>query len=329
MARVLISATPFAKVRTGYYEILQAAGHDMVYPSVQRQLSEDEAIEQASGCAAILAGSEPYTERFFTARPEVRVLARAGVGYDAVDVEAATRHGVVVAYAPGSNQEAVAEHTFMLMLSLAKNLLGQDPLIRQGSWPRYANLPLRGQTLGIIGLGRIGKAVAERALAFRMHVLATEPVPDHAFISHHGIALVGLEELLSQADYVTLHCPLTPETHQMINRERLGRMKATAFLINTARGGVVHEPDLAKALREGQIAGAGLDVLNVEPPGPDHPFFALDHVILTAHTAGVDHQSRDMMGLLAAQAISRLSLGEWPEELIVNPQVKPHFRWHS
>src|SRR6185503_9429408 len=194
--------------------------------------------------------SEPYPREVIAkaAAAGLKVIARAGVGYDAVDLAAATDHGVAVCYAPGTNQEAVAEHAFMLMLALTRKLREQDIEVRQGTWPRRTVGNLRGQTLGIIGLGRIGKAVAHRAVPFGLKVLATEILPDHAFAVAHNVTFVPLEELLRQSDIITLHVPKTPETKNIIRKETLALMRPTAFLLNTSRGGVVHEKDLYDAL---------------------------------------------------------------------------------
>src|SRR5207245_8594290 len=160
-----------------------------------------------------------------------------------------------------------------------KNVVAQHPAVKAGEWPRQANLPLRGRTLGIAGLGRIGKAVALRGEAFGMRLLAYEPFPDKAFARDHGVALVSLEELLRESDYLTLHIPLLPESRYLINRQTLALMKPSAFLINTARGGLVNEADLAEALRSKRIAGAAIDVFEQEPPDKKHAFFALENVV--------------------------------------------------
>jgi phosphoglycerate dehydrogenase-like enzyme len=324
--RVLIAPAPLKEIEPVYGPTITGAGFEMVYPTRNVQMTEAELLDQLPGCAASLAGSEPYTRAVIAAAAAkgLKVIARAGVGYDAVDLEAATDHGVVVTFAPGTNQDAVAEHTFTLILALAKNLISQHNLIKQGQWPRRANLPLRGKTLGVVGLGRIGKAVALRGKAFLMDVVAYEPYPDQAFVAEQGIPLLSFEEVLSRSDWVTLHLPMLPESRQCINHRTLGLMKSTAYLINTSRGGVVNEPDLYAALKNRQIAGAGLDVFEEEPPG-DNPLLSLDNVVLTAHTAGVDLQSRNDMARVAAEAIAKLLSGEWPDAWVVNPKVKGAF----
>jgi phosphoglycerate dehydrogenase-like enzyme len=326
MKKVLIAPATLAKIQGPYYQLLREADFELVYPQREAQLTEEELLHYLKGVVASLAGSEPYTRRVLAAHPDLRVIARAGVGYDAVDVAAASEQGVPVTITPGANQDSVAEHTFTLILALAKHLIAQHHGTRTGKWPRQANLPLRGRTLGVAGLGRIGKAVAIRGLGFGMRVIAFEPLPDQAFVGQHGIALVPLERLLAESDYLTLHIPLTPESRYLINRRTLALMKPTAFLINTARGGLVCEADLLEALQARRIAGAGIDVFEQEPPEPG-PLLEMDNVVLTPHAAGVDLQSRDDMALSAAQAIVSLSRGEWPAEKVVNPEVRQRFRW--
>jgi phosphoglycerate dehydrogenase-like enzyme len=326
--KVLISPAPLAGIGGPFVEMLREGGFELLYTSRRGQLNEEEVLDhvRGRGLSAILAGSEPYTRRVLDSAPELRVIARAGVGYDAVDVPAATERGVVVAITPGTNQDAVAEHTFAMILDLAKGIAASDRAVRGGAWPREPTLPLRGKTLGVVGLGRIGKEVALRGLAFRMRVLAYEPIPDTAFVRRHGVPLVPLERLLAESDYVTLHSPLIPETRHLIQRRTLDLMKPTAFLVNTARGGLVCEVELLEALRNRRIAGAALDVLAQEPPGAS-PLFELDNVLLTPHVAGVDVQSRDDMALHAARAIVALRHGEWPAQQVVNPEVRQRFRW--
>jgi phosphoglycerate dehydrogenase-like enzyme len=326
MPKVLISAMALVHLDGAYRRVLREAGFEFVFPAQAVQLTEEEVIPLLQGVSASLAGSEPYTARVFAAAPALRVVARVGVGYDAVELAAATAHGVAVTIAPNTNQEAVAEHTFALILGLAKNLANQHNTTRAGSWPRGTNLPVRGQTLGIAGLGRIGKAVALRGEAFGMRLLAYEPFPDTAFAAAHHVELVPLDRLLSESDYLSLHLPLTAESKHLINRHTLAKMKPTAFLVNTARGGLVCEADLLEALKSRRIAGAGLDVFEEEPPGRI-PLFELDNVLVTPHAAGVDVRSRDDMALSAAEAIAALSRGEWPSEKVVNPEVRAKFQW--
>lgn len=326
MPKVLIGPAQLAGLDAGFVHVLKNAGFELVFPKKRLQMTEEELDEQLAGVVATIAGSEPYTRKVVSNHPQLRVVARAGVGYDAVDCQVCTEKGVAVTITPNTNQDAVAEHCFAMMLALAKNLINQHQGTVANKWPRQTTLPLRGRTLGIAGLGRIGKAVALRGQCFGMKLLAYEPFPDHAFAQKVGLTFVPLDRLIAESDYISLHVPMSPESRQMIRKETIAKMKPTAFLINTSRGGLVNEPDLLEALQSKRIAGAGLDVFENEPPG-DHAFFKLDNVVVTPHAAGVDLQSRDDMALSAAEAIVSFSKGEWPTEKVVNPDVKKTFKW--
>lgn len=327
MPKVLVSPATLNQVHGSHIDALVKAGLEPVYNGLGRQMVEEDLLVHLKGITACVAGSEPYTQRVFQAHPQLRVVARVGVGYDAVDLDAATANGVAVTFAPNTNHGSVAEHTFALMLALTKRLISQHEGVRTGKWPRGTNLPMRSKTLGIAGLGRIGKAVATRARAFGMRLLAYEPFPDQAFIKAQEIELVSFEELLKQSDFLTLHLPMSEESRHLMNHKTLALMKPSAFLINTSRGGVICEADLEVALREKRIAGAGLDVFEEEPPLETNPLLKLDSVVLTPHAAGVDVLSIAEMALSAAEAVVSLSRGEWPEEKVVNPKVRSRFRW--
>jgi phosphoglycerate dehydrogenase-like enzyme len=325
--KVLVTPMTLAGIDSPYLGVLRDAGFEPVFTKRTFLLTEQELLDALPGICGVIAGSEPYTPRVLAASPQLRVIARAGVGYDAINVPAATEHGVVVAIAPGTNQESVAEHTFALILALAKDVPNQNAAIRAGQWPRRANLPLRGRTLGIAGLGRIGKAVAERGKAFGMRLLAYELYPDRAFATRSGVELVSFERLLAESDYLSLHLPLTEESRHLIDKRALAAMKPTAYLVNTARGGLVCEADLCQALEAGRIAGVGLDVFEEEPTTKANPLCRFENVVMTPHSAGVDLQSRDDMAVSAARTIVALSRGEWPAECVVNPDVRTRFRW--
>lgn len=325
--KILIAPSHLPEIEGVYTPALAAIHAKLVYPKRPAQMTEAELLDQLPGCVATLAGSEPYTARVIesAAKAGLKIIARAGVGYDGIDVAAATKHGIVVTYAPGTNHEAVGETTLMLMLNLAKSFLLQHTEIAAGRWPRRAYQPLRGQTLGVIGLGRTGQAVARRALAFQMDVIAIDPVQDTAFAEAHSIRFVSLDELLTRSDYVSLHVPLTPKTREMMNTDTLKSMKPTARLINCSRGEVVDESALLEALTAGRLAGAGLDVFTHEPPG-DNPLTKLPNVVLTAHTAGVDWQSRNDMARVPAECIATLMTGGWPIECVVNGELRETWR---
>lgn len=326
MPKVLIAPMTLASVQGAFLHLLHEAGFETFYPNRNHQLSEEELLATLDGAVGTLAGMEPYTQRVLAAHPSLRVIARVGVGYDAVDTSAATAHGVAVCIAPGTNQEAVAEHTMSLLLGIAKDVGAGHIGTREGRWPRRITQPIRGRVLGLAGLGRIGKAVAVRAAAFGMRVIAYDPIPDATFARQQGIELVSFERLLAESDFLSLHLPLMAESRHLINRQTLARMKPGSYLINTARGGLVCEADLIDALRSGHLGGAGLDVFEAEPPPPS-ALFEMHNVLVTPHTAGTDTQSLADMARCAAEAIVDISRGRWPAEKVVNPAVQSRFRW--
>ena len=293
----------------------------------QGLLSDAEEIETLAGADAVVAWGERYPSAVLNALPNLRVIARLGVGFDKINLDAATNRGIVVTITPNSNHEAVAEHALALIMALAKNLPTGDRAMRAGQWPNVPRKPIRGSTLGIVGLGRIGRSLAARAATMRMRVIAAELYPDQAFVDKHGVEIVDLDSLLARSDYVSLHCPLNDRTRGLMNRRTLAAMNPDACLVNTARGGLVVEPDLIDALESGQIAGAGLDVFEQEPTPPDNPLYRLDTVVVSPHIAGNDELSIVEMGLEAAQCIVDLRAGRWPEGSVVNREVKADWSW--
>ena len=272
-------------------------------------MDDETVVEVLEGASAVIASAERYTARVLESLPDLRVVARSGVGFDRVDLAAATSNDVVVAITPNANHESVAEHAMALIMALARSLVSADGPMRRGEWPNSPRKQLRGSTLGIVGLGRIGKSLATRALAMKMRVIATELQPDQVFVEENGVQLMGLDELLASADYVSLHCPLSEETRGLVDGAKLALMKPTAYLVNTARGGLIVEADLAAALRSGVLAGAGLDVFEEEPPGLDNPLYELDNVILSPHVAGLDELAVEEMGKRGGQQYHRSLAG--------------------
>jgi len=323
MPSVLITTEVLRDAPGAHLNALHAAGYDVRYPAKSLLLSEEDVLEAAQGIVAIIAGSEPYTERVLAALPQLRVISRNGVGYDRVDVPAATRHSVAVTITPDGNHQAVAEHTLAMLLAVARSVVPNAVDTRQGNWRRRSiMIPLRGKTLGIVGLGRIGRSVAVRAGAFGMRLLAHETYPDLDFAKTYNIELVDFDSLLSRSDFVTLHTPMSAETQEIINRKSLARMKPGSVLINTARGGLVNEANLLEALKSGHLAGAGLDVLAVEPPPPNHPLLALDNVIVSPHVSALDEQAIKDMALGAAENILDIYRGQWRLAGLLNPEVQ-------
>jgi phosphoglycerate dehydrogenase-like enzyme len=307
-----------------YLRRLEQAGFEVVRNPLGRHYTESELIDALPGVFATLAGGEPYTERVFAAAPDLRMVARFGVGYDMIDVPAATRHGVAIAMAFGANHEAVADFTLALMLGLSTSLLGHHQRAKSGGWGCGFHAAFWGATVGIVGLGRIGRAVARRCRGFEMRVLAHDIQPDPAYARAHSIELVPLDALLRESDFVTIHAPHTKATENLIGRRELAQMKPSAYLVNTARGALVDEDALHEALAAGRIAGAGLDVFKREPP-TGSPLLALDNVLLTPHAAGMDVTAEAAMANRCIDSILALARGQHPgEAYVLNPDALTH-----
>ena len=289
--------------------------------------SDQEEIATLSGASATPAGGERYTAHVIESLPDLRVIARLGVGFDRVDLHAATERGVVVTITPTANHEAVAEHALALILAVAKSIVPADREMRSGGWASRHSTALRGRTLGIVGLGRIGRSLAILAQGLGMRVIAAEVAPDRSFVEERDIQIVDLDFLLETADYVSLHCPLDDDTRGIINADRLARMKQDAVLVNTARGGLLVEADLVEALSSSTIGGAALDVFEQEATAADNPLFKLDNVIVSPHVAGNDDIAVESMHIEAAQCVIDLSRGVWPDGAVVNGELKGHWRW--
>jgi len=272
----------------------------------------------------LIRGKPAATASLMTACRKLRVLGRHGVGLDTVDIPAATKLGVAVVHAPGSNSQAVAEHALMLMLTCAKHTFEIDRLTKKGDWSARTsvhNIELGGRTLGIVGVGNVGRRVATFAAALGMRVLGYDPYVDPGELRRRGVEPVAsLDTMLPQCDVVTFHTPLTPETRGMLGAKNIALMKPGAIVVNTSRGGVQTEPELFEALTRGTLAAAGLDVWEQEPTSLDNPIFNLPNVVCSAHVAGVTREAHRVAGLQVAGEMLRVLRGERPD-VLVNPDV--------
>ena len=311
-----------------HLKILHDAGFETV-PSPGGMSLYDSAklIPLVQDCVAVVAGSEPWTDEVLAACPKLRVLSRTGVGFDAIDMAAADRHRVIVATTPGVNHHAVAEHTIALMFGVGRNFPQQDQQVRKCAWVRPATPRILGTTLGLMGLGRIGQAVATRAVGLGMKVVAYEPFPNREFNEKWGIELVSLDQLLSRSDYVSLHLPVGPETKHIMNAAAFAKMKPGSVLVNTARGLLVDEKALIAALQSGHLRGAGLDVFEVEPLPNDSPLLTMSNVLMSGHIAGLDIESQRDTLVMCAETIVSLSRGRWPTECIRNMAGITDWKW--
>ncbi|KLU62253.1 hydroxypyruvate reductase [Peptococcaceae bacterium CEB3] len=300
--RILVTPTSFCqKHRSVAKDMLEKFADDIVYNPLDRPLHEDEVSGLLEGVDGYIAGLDHITSRVLRNAPSsLKVISRYGAGCDRVDLQAAFEKGIAVTNTPGVNSEAVAELTFGLMLAAARKISFLDRKVKEGEWPRTSGVELCGKTLGIIGLGAIGKCVAIRGRGFSMRVLAYDPFADREYADQNSIQSVSLDELLQKADFISLHVPLNEQTRNLINREVLAGMKKGAILVNTARGGLIDEAAALEALKSGKLGGLGLDAFEQEPPG-NSPLFALENVVTTPHTGAHTVEAVGKMGMLAVQ----------------------------
>ena len=318
---VLVEARPFAVFDSAPMEKLKTSGMRVI--DLRGSGIKDsifiKALKQAD---AVLCGNDlRVDDHLFNKAPKVRVIAKLGVGLDTVDIAAASRRGVVVIHTPGANNQAVADHTFALILSLARKIRYCDQSLREKRWEhtKIIGVEIWQKTIGIIGLGAIGRCVALRAKGFQMKIVACDPYWPVEFAAEQDIEKLSLDKLLRVSDIVTIHAPLTPENKELINAKTLELMKPTAFLINAARGGIVNESDLHQALKTGLIAGAGIDVFEHEPPH-DSPLLGLENVVLTPHTAAFTHEAMNNMSMRVVEQLIDFYHGKKPIH-VVNPEV--------
>jgi len=276
----------------------------------------------------VALGLTPLGEAELQAAPRLRVVARHGVGYDSVDVAALTRRGIPLMVTGTANSPSVAEEALFFMLTLAKRGAAMQAMVQQGRWAeRLSQLPvdLFGKTVLVVGFGRVGSRVAKSCSALGMTIIVYDPYVGARAIEAAGcVAVSALDDALARADFVTIHCPKTPETQGMFNAARLGRMKRSAYLINTARGGIVDEEALHSALVRAELAGAGLDVFDREPPAANNPLLALPQVVLAPHMAGVTKESFDRMAVAVATNLLDFLDGNPKQDHVVNQEVLRH-----
>jgi D-3-phosphoglycerate dehydrogenase len=279
-------------------------------------LTRERVSELLRDADAWIVATAPVTREMLVRFPKLRVIAKRGVGYDQVDVAAAKELGRVVTFAPGGNGPSVGDHTIALMLAVAKRLCEFRELMRAGDWSVQPVTELYQKTVGLVGLGRIGRGVAQRLKGFETTILAYDEMPDREYANAHGIRFVDLPYLLRESDYISLHVPLTLTSRDLINEAALASMKKTAILVNTARGGLIDEAALLRALRSGKVGGAGLDVFwgEQEPASRSvaDELMSLPNVVVTPHVAGASREGMARGNLLAAQGIVAVFDGGTP-----------------
>ncbi len=298
--------------------MLEEAGFEVVekFP-VDRSWADGETIEKLAGVDAFIAGGEHINAQTMVRADRLKVVARNGVGYDRVDLDVCTERGILVTFTPGSMADAVADHAMALLLGLVRGLVSGDRSVKAGEYEVAIGEDLSAMTLGLMGCGRIGVEVVRRALGFKMRVVVHDPWVAAAAIEEMGAEAVELDELLAQSDAITLHTPLNEENASMVDVDFLGRMKAGSYLINTARGGLVHEQALIEALKSGHLAGAGLDCQEKEPPvGTSLELVRLDRVLAMPHSGSKTYAAREAMSVMAAHNVIQGLNGQVPDHLV-------------
>ena len=308
--KVLLTTTSFQDTPGPHHDLLAAQSYEIVRE--RGPLPEARMLELAGDFDALLCGDDAITRAVLEkSLPRLKVVAKYGIGLDKVDVAAATELKLPVTFCPGVNHTTVAEHTFGLLLAIYRQIVEQNIAVHEGKWKRLTGHELMGTTIGIAGLGRIGKEVAIRARAFGMNVLGFDVYWDEDFARNHGVERVhDVDDLIRRSDIVSLHMNLSPETRGFINADRLKLFKKHAVLLNCARGELVDSTALAAALETGQIAGYGADVLDEEPPKPDHPLLKCRNAVITPHIGSRTYESVIRQATMAAQNMINILEGQ-------------------
>lgn len=293
-------------------EILKAIDANILYI---RKFDTAEALEAAGQADALMVGLEEVRANLIARMDRCRIISRLGTGLDTIDIEAATQRGILVTYVPDYSIDEVSAHAIALLLAQARGLANLLEMTRRGIWNSSSVGPiyrLKGQIFGVVGFGRIGQATVAKGRGLGLEVIVHDPYLDNQVIEAAGVRAVDWETLLRTSDYISLHTPLTDTTHHLINAEALALMKPTAYLINTARGPLIDEDALLKAVQSGQIAGAALDVLTVEPPPPDHPLLHEKKIIITPHFAYYSEAAKHDLRMRGAEEVVRALTGVSP-----------------
>jgi phosphoglycerate dehydrogenase-like enzyme len=311
--RVLVTPTSFGKNDPHLFSEIESQAGEVIYNPTKRPLTSTEVRNLLPGVDGYLAGLDTIDQHALEAADKLKVIARYGVGLDNVDLACAKEKGITVTYTPGANAISVAELTIGLILCLARHIPKAAAATRLGEWPRWSGMTLQGKSVGLVGLGAIGKQITLRLAGFDCRILAYDPYPDLEFISNHKVGLLMMDDLLHQADFVSLHLPLLPDTREIVNAEFLSNMKPGSYLVNTARGELIHEASLIKALQSGLLAGAALDVFSTEPPSATNPILTLPNVIVTPHSASHTDGATNAMGWMALNDCLAVLRGEQPK----------------
>jgi len=315
--RVLVTPTTYGKEDPRLRAILEAEVGEVIYNQTGRPLSSVELQPLIRGVDGIIAGLDRIDDAVIAAADRLKVISRYGVGVDTIDLDAARQRGIVVTHTPGANSTSVAELTIALILSLARNIPQAVFETKSGRWPRLSGLSLEGKTVGLIGLGAIGRQVARRLGGFDCRIIAFDPCVDEKTGGEFGVQMVALDDLISQSDFISLQCPLNQDTRGMVNSAFLNKVKPGTYLINTARGELVDEIALCEAVKNGRVRGAALDVLAEQPPRPDNPLLALPQILVTPHMGSHTDSAMNAMGWQALENCLAVLRGEEPPHRVL------------
>lgn len=302
--KILVTPRSFGKTNPELFDRLTQAGLEVVRNDTGGILSADQMREKLAGCQGVILGVDPMSADVLAAAPELRAIAKYGVGLDNIDLEACKQRGIAVSRTVGANSNAVADYALTLMLMVARKAGLIDRRCREKDWGKITSIDLYGKTLGIVGLGAIGRCVVKRAQGFGMKILGHDIAWDEAWASAEGVERADMDRICREADFITLHTVLTDETRNCISARRIAMMKKTAVIINTARGGLIDETALLTALQEGRIYGAGLDVFEQEPPA-DPAWYALDNLVMGSHCSSSTAGATETMGRMAVDNLLR------------------------
>lgn len=315
--KVLITATNYDTLCQDGLRLLKESGYEVELSAYDRPYTQAEIIRAAGDIDACIASMEPWNEASISAAPNLKVISRFGTGYDTVDLEAAKKHGVIVTNCPGVNAPAVAEHAAALLLSLARKIPDLDHTTRTGGWKRTMFHELSGRTVGIVGLGNIGKKFARIMSGFDVRLIAYNRTPRKEEAKELGVELVSLDELWSQSDYISLSIASNQDTFHMVNRESIAKMKDGVLLVNAARGALVDEAAVYEALKNGRMGGFAADVLEQEPFDRTHPLMKQPGFICTPHASGQTYENYKNTGLMTAKAVIDVLSGKEPANRLV------------
>lgn len=315
--KILVTATNYSQYCQAGKKILEEAGCEIIENPYGRPYKFEELKEIVGDIDGVVVGVDDWNDDVFRLAPKLKTMARFGVGVDNIDLNAAKEHGIIVCNSPGINSSAVAEQAVALMLSLIRNIPEMNSAVRKGEWPRPMFHEIKSRTIGFLGFGAIARNVAQRLAGFGPEMIAYDKYPDQKAADKLGVRLVSQEKVLKESDIISIHLPATDETKHLINKETIQQMKDGVYIVNTARGSIVNEADMAEALESGKAAGFGTDVFEHEPIDLSGPLFKYGNFIATPHVSAETYENCEMTSIVTAKALLAVFEGREPENRLV------------